>query len=122
VSASELRDIVRRIAAGEVFVSPALAADLLIEFSNPRPTDALAELSQREANIIELVGQGLTNREIGERVNLAEKTVKHYMTSILQKLHLRSRTEAALYAAQRGSATPGSSAAAAAEQRSRKER
>ena len=46
--------------------------------------------------MLELLGTGLTNREIGERLHLAEKTVKHYMTSILQKLHVRSRTEAAL--------------------------
>lgn len=123
VSASELRDIVRRVAGGEVFVTPALATDLLIEFAQPRTPDPLAELSQREAEIIELVGRGLTNREIGDRLRLAEKTVKHYMTSILQKLHFRSRTEAALYAAQRGSAAPQMPTTAHPEPpRSRKER
>jgi DNA-binding NarL/FixJ family response regulator len=121
VSASELRDIVRRVAAGEVFVTPALASDLLNEFSGPRPPDPLAELSAREAEIMALVGQGLTNREIGERLSLAEKTVKHYMTSILQKLHLRSRTEAALYAAQRGTAAAPGPGLPLAESRERKE-
>jgi DNA-binding NarL/FixJ family response regulator len=122
VSASELRDIVRRVAGGEVFVTPALASDLLMEFSHPRPPDPLSELSQREAEIVELVGQGLTNREIGERLSLAEKTVKHYMTSILQKLHLRSRTEAALFAARsRSGAGSSRQPGSAPEQRPRRE-
>jgi DNA-binding NarL/FixJ family response regulator len=102
VSASELRSITRRVAAGEAYVTPALAADMLTEFSQPHPIDSFAELTARETNILKLVSQGQTNREIGEHMFIAEKTVKHYMTSILQKLHVRSRTEAALIAMQRG--------------------
>lgn len=102
VSASELRAITRRVASGEAYVTPALAADLLTEFSHPHPTDSFSELTAREIKILKLLGQGLTNREIGEHMCLAEKTVKHYMTSILQKLHVRSRTEAALIAVQHG--------------------
>ena len=102
VSAAELRSITRRVAGGEAYVTPALAADMLTEFSNPHPIDSFSELTARETTILELLSQGLTNREIGERLYLAEKTVKHYMTSILQKLHVRSRTEAALIAMQRG--------------------
>lgn len=106
VSASELRDITRRVASGEAYVTPALAADMLTEFSNPHPIDSFSELTAREAQILQFLSQGLTNREIGERMFLAEKTVKHYMTSILQKLHVRSRTEAALIAMQHGVAGP----------------
>jgi two-component system, NarL family, nitrate/nitrite response regulator NarL len=102
VSANELRAITRRVAGGEAYVTPALAADMLTEFSNPHPIDSFSELTPRETKILQLLSQGLTNREIGERMYLAEKTVKHYMTSILQKLHVRSRTEAALIAMQRG--------------------
>jgi two-component system, NarL family, nitrate/nitrite response regulator NarL len=102
VSANELRAITRRVAGGEAYVTPALAADMLTEFSNPHPIDSFSELTPRETKILQLLSQGLTNREIGERMFLAEKTVKHYMTSILQKLHVRSRTEAALIAMQRG--------------------
>ncbi len=102
VSASELRSITRRVAGGEAYVTPALAADMLTEFSNPHPIDSFSELTPRETTILQLLSQGLTNREIGERTFLAEKTVKHYMTSILQKLHVRSRTEAALIAMQHG--------------------
>lgn len=103
VSASELRSITRRVAGGEAYVTPALAADMLTEFSNPHPIDSFSELTARETTILQLLSEGLTNREIGERTFLAEKTVKHYMTSILQKLHVRSRTEAALIAMQRSS-------------------
>jgi len=103
VSAAELLGIVHRVADGEAYVTPVLAAELLVEFS--RPSKALspsATLSQREAQVLELVRRGLTNREIGERLGLAEKTIKHHMTAILQKLHVRSRTEAALLADGRG--------------------
>ncbi len=102
VSASELRVITRGVAGGEAYVTPALAAELLTELSQPTSLDSLSELTAREIKILKLLSQGLTNREIGERTYLAEKTVKHYMTSILQKLHVRSRTEAALIAAQHG--------------------
>jgi DNA-binding NarL/FixJ family response regulator len=102
VSASELRAITRKVASGEAYVTPALAADMLTEFSQPHPLDSFSELTQREVDILQHLSQGLTNRQIGERMFLAEKTVKHYMTSILQKLHVRSRTEAAVIAMQHG--------------------
>ena len=101
VSASDLRAIVRRVAGGEAYVTPALAADMLTDLSRPQPADPLSELTAREAEILKLLSQGLTNKEIGDAMFLAEKTVKHYMTNILHKLHVRSRTEAALIA-QRG--------------------
>jgi DNA-binding NarL/FixJ family response regulator len=102
VSASELRAIVRNVAQGEAYVTPTLAAEMLTEFSRPRPPDAFATLTARETGVLELLSQGLTNREIGDQLHLAEKTVKHHITVILQKLHVRSRTEAALLAVQHG--------------------
>lgn len=102
VSANELRAIVRNVAAGEAYVTPTLAAELLTEFSRPRQPDSFASLTARETGVLELLSQGLTNRQIGERLHLAEKTVKHHMTVILQKLHVRTRTEAALMAVQHG--------------------
>lgn len=99
VSASELRAIALRVAEGEAYVTPALAAHLLTELSRPLPPDSFSELTARETDVLELLSQGLSNREIGECLHLAEKTVKHHMTGILQKLHVRSRTEAALIAA-----------------------
>ena len=101
VSARELANVIRSVASGEVYVSPSLAAGMLVELTR-RPPDPLDELSEREREILQLVAEGLTNREIGERVHLAEKTVKHYMTNVLGKLHVRSRVEAALLAARRG--------------------
>lgn len=99
VSAAVLRDIVRRVIGGEAYITPVLASSLLIEFSRPAPShDPITDLAPREADILELLKEGLTNREIGERIHLSEKTVKHYMTNILQKLQVRSRTEAVLVA------------------------
>lgn len=103
VSSKDLCDITRRVANGEVFVSAELAAGLLVEMSRPRPRDPLSELTARETEILNLVAKGYTNREIGETLFLAEKTVKHYMTSVLQKLQVRSRTEAALIVVRRTS-------------------
>jgi DNA-binding NarL/FixJ family response regulator len=101
-AASELRAIVRRVVGGEAFVTPALAARLLTEFSRPPVGDPFSSLTEREVQVLELVSKGLSNRKAGERLHLAEKTVKHYMTCILQKLHARSRTQAAIIAVQRG--------------------
>lgn len=102
VAANELRAIVRRVAAGEAYVTPTLAAEMLTEFSRPRPLDTFETLTSRETEVLDLVSQGMTNSKIGERLHLAEKTVKHHMTVILQKLHVRSRTEAALLAVRHG--------------------
>jgi DNA-binding NarL/FixJ family response regulator len=99
VSARELIEVVRMVARGEVYVSPVLAGHLLRELSQPRTADPLAELTEREREMLRMVAAGLTNREIGEQLHLAEKTIKHYMTNILGKLHVRSRVEAAMIAA-----------------------
>ena len=101
VSARELVEVVRATAQGEVYVSPSLAAGILVALTRSRPPDPLQELTERELEILKLVGEGLTNREIGHRVELSEKTVKHYITNILQKLQVRNRVEAALIAARR---------------------
>lgn len=104
VSAEELVGIVASISNGESYVSPGLAARLLVSMrarpaSAPRPTDTpLATLTAREEQILKLVAQGLSNKEVGRKLDLQEKTVKHYMTSILQKLNARNRVEAAVLA------------------------
>ena len=100
VPAQGLVDAVEAVTDGEVFVSPALDSTILYEMTHDDPINPLDELTERERQVLQHVGQGLTNREIGEELYLAEKTVKHYMTSVLQKLHVRSRVEAALLAAQ----------------------
>jgi DNA-binding NarL/FixJ family response regulator len=99
IRASGLVHAVRAVAAGEVFVSPTLASTILFEMTHKKPSP-VDELTERERQIFELVGEGMTNHEIAERLYLAEKTVKHYMTNVLQKLHLRNRVEAALLSQQ----------------------
>ncbi len=94
----DLANIVRLVAGGDVYISPKLAAGMLRELTGEQPQDPLGALSEREREILSLVAEGMTNREIGERVHLAEKTVKNHMTNILGKLHVRSRVEAALLA------------------------
>lgn len=100
VSARELTRVVRCAASGEVYVSPALASEMLVSLTQSSAISPLQELTLREREILCLIGTGMTNREIGERIFLSEKTVKHYVTNILQKLQVRSRVEAALRAAQ----------------------
>jgi two-component system, NarL family, nitrate/nitrite response regulator NarL len=106
VSARELAGVVRGVSSGEVYVAPSLAFSLLREMSTPRPNDPFAELSTRERQVLELVANGRSNQEIGLKLGLAEKTIKHYMTNILAKLQVRSRVETALLAARSGLGQP----------------
>lgn len=101
VAARELVRILRAVYAGEVWVTPSLAASLLMDLTRTGvKSDAVDEplsgLTEREHEILTLVADGLSNKEIGQRLYLTEKTIKHYMTNILQKLHVRNRLEAAL--------------------------
>ncbi len=104
VSAKELADVVRSACAGDVYVSPSIAAEMLVSLTKGKAPDPLQELTEREREILELIGNGLTNREIGDKIFLSEKTIKHYVTNILQKLQVRSRVEAALLANRHGRA------------------
>jgi DNA-binding NarL/FixJ family response regulator len=103
VSGPELVHIVRLINSGESYVTPSLAATLLGELREQHKEkksapDPLSELTSRERQILELVSTGRSNKEIADEIFLSEKTVKHYMTNILQKLQVRNRVEAALLA------------------------
>lgn len=103
VAARELIRILRAVWAGESYVPPMLAASLLLEMreahsQQKQVTNPLDELTPREREILEGLAAGLSNKEIGEKLFLSEKTVKHYMTNILQKLQVRNRVEAALLA------------------------
>ncbi|SNS92310.1 two component transcriptional regulator, LuxR family [Noviherbaspirillum humi] len=100
ISASDLAVVVRNAANGEVHVSSSLAAEMLVSLTNEKATDPLQELTPREREILAGIGAGKTNREIGEALFLSEKTIKHYVSNILQKLQVRSRVEAALFAVQ----------------------
>lgn len=99
VSGRELRSILASVADGEVYVTPGLAASMLRDMP-PTPTlpSGLDELTPRERQILEGVAAGRSNKEIARSLDLTEKTVKHYMTNVLQKLQVRNRVEAALLA------------------------
>lgn len=101
VAADDLTEILMTVAKGGSYVAPALAAQVLaaMQAQGNRPTPPGAEdLSEREVSILRLVAKGLSNKEIAREIALQEKTVKHYMTNILQKLQVRNRVEAALKA------------------------
>ena len=91
---------VRRVASGQSLLDPALTAQVLERIrSGPQVDEDLQVLTPQEKRILELVGEGLTNREVARRMFLSEKTVKNYVSSMLAKLGLSSRTQAAVFAA-----------------------
>ncbi|MER8724102.1 MULTISPECIES: response regulator transcription factor [unclassified Mesorhizobium] len=100
VGSRTLAAILRTVASGERYVCPQLSARLLADLSaqskEPAKVDGLAELTSREREILTLVAAGLSNKRIGLRLNLHEKTIKHHMTRILAKLNVSNRTEAAM--------------------------
>jgi two-component system response regulator DevR len=99
VGGNDLVETVRRAAAGQSTLDPSVTARVLDRVRNgPRVDPELDGLSMQEQRILDLIGEGLTNREIAERMYLAEKTVKNYVSSMLGKLRLTSRTQAAIFA------------------------
>jgi DNA-binding NarL/FixJ family response regulator len=100
IRSTDLVDAVRRVAAGQSLLDPAVTARVLdrIRHADEAPSE-LARLTDREREILVLIAEGLTNRQIGERLFLAEKTVKNYVSSLLAKLGLERRTQAAVLAA-----------------------
>lgn len=94
--ATDLIAAVKSVAAGESFLSPNLSFNLLATLRAGGVKRTLAALSPREQRILRLVAQGLSNREVGERLEVQEKTVKYHMTNILKKLKVRNRVEAAM--------------------------
>lgn len=98
VGSKTLAEILRDVAAGQSYVSPTLSARLLSDLLQPGngKADPLRHLTGREDEILRLVAEGLSNKEVAGRLELQEKTVKHHMTRVLAKLNVRNRTEAAL--------------------------
>ncbi|MEJ7773240.1 MAG: response regulator transcription factor [Nocardioidaceae bacterium] len=100
IGSTDLVDAVRRVAAGQSLLDPAVTHRVLERLrSGPdNEPDELSELTAQERKILELIAEGLTNRQIAGRIYLAEKTVKNYVSSILMKLGLERRTQAAVLA------------------------
>ena len=99
VKGSDLINAVRHVAAGKSLIDPELTATLLERIRNgPATAPELASLTDQELKLLNYIAEGMTNRQIGERMYLAEKTVKNYVSSILGKLGLERRTQAAVLA------------------------
>lgn len=100
VRGSELLDAIQRVARGEQLLDPALTGRVLERLRNPIVPDArLESLTEQERKVLALIADGRTNRQIGEAMHLAEKTVKNYVSNLLSKLGMDRRTEAAVFAA-----------------------
>ena len=98
IRGSDLVGAVRTVANGGSLLDPKAAAAVMARMRAPKAPDPLAGLSEQERRILELIGEGLTNREIGERLFLAEKTVKNYVSNLLAKLGFHRRTQVAVLA------------------------
>ncbi len=99
IRGTDLVGAVRTVAGGESMLDPEAASKVLARMRDQATkADPLAELTPQERKILELIGEGLTNRQIGERMFLAEKTVKNYVSALFGKLGVERRTQAAVYA------------------------
>jgi two-component system response regulator DevR len=98
IRGADLVGAVRTVAAGGSLLDPRATAAVMQRMRTPKPDDPLASLTEQERRILELIGEGLTNREIGARMFLAEKTVKNYVSNLLSKLGLQRRTQVAVLA------------------------
>jgi DNA-binding NarL/FixJ family response regulator len=98
VGSRALADILRTVASGESYVAPTLSARLISGDGNAslRKADLLRDLTSRESEVLQLVAAGMSNKQIGLKLDLHEKTVKHHMTQVFVKLGVANRTEAAM--------------------------
>ena len=100
VRGTDFVDAVRRVAAGQSLLDPQVTAQVLERLrKGPVEDERLARLTDQERKILDLIAEGLTNRQIAARMFLAEKTVKNYVSHLLAKLGMERRTEAAVFAA-----------------------
>ncbi|MBU3869357.1 response regulator transcription factor [Streptomyces sp. 4503] len=109
IRGEELLSAVRDVAAGRSLLDPVATARVLERLRGQtaaKPDDRLAALTEQERRILLLIGEGLTNRVIGERLHLAEKTIKNYVSSLLSKLGMERRSQAAAYVARMQATQP----------------
>jgi two-component system response regulator DevR len=100
IKGTDLVDAIRRVAGGQSLLDPNVTARVLERLrKGPEEDERLARLTDQERKILDLIAEGLTNRQIGERMFLAEKTIKNYVSNLLAKLGMERRTEAAVFAA-----------------------
>ncbi|MDX3108990.1 response regulator transcription factor [Nonomuraea angiospora] len=107
IHGSDLVGAVRTVASGQSLLDPQTTAAMLQRLRDQAARkDPLAALTEQERHILDLIGEGLTNRQIGERLFLAEKTVKNYVSNLLAKLNMQRRTQAAALSARLRAARP----------------
>ncbi len=94
VGAEELLRVLRGLSRGETYVAPGIAARILQEFA--RPSRTAEALSGREREVLKLVTEGLSNKEIAQSLGISPSTVKNHLRNIMEKLHVRNRVEAAI--------------------------
>lgn len=99
---AELENAIRAVHRGEALLHPRAAGAVMREVARPHPAPAAADLTPREREVLDLLGQGLTNRRIARRLGVTEKTVKTHVSHVLAKLGVADRTQAALYAVREG--------------------
>ena len=101
IRGQNLLDGIRRVAKGESLLTRGISQRVVASIETATSADDAPELTLRERQVLQLIAEGLTNRQIGERLELAEKTVKNYVSGLLAKLGMERRTQAAVYGAQR---------------------
>jgi len=101
IRSQEIVDAIRRVGSGQSLLDPAITASVLERVRRGKEEDVLAQLTEQEQRILELIAEGQTNREIAAQINLSDKTVKNYVSTILGKLEVSRRSQAAAFLAER---------------------
>jgi DNA-binding NarL/FixJ family response regulator len=101
IRSQEIVDAIRKVGAGQSLLDPSVTASVLERVRRDKEEDVLAQLTEQEQKILELIADGQTNREIAGQINLSDKTVKNYVSNILGKLEVSRRSQAAAFLAER---------------------
>ncbi|MCH8298150.1 MAG: response regulator transcription factor [Chloroflexi bacterium] len=101
IRSQEIVDAIRLVGTGQSLLDPAVTASVLERVRRGKEEDVLAQLTEQEQKILELIAEGQTNREIAGQINLSDKTVKNYVSNILGKLEVSRRSQAAAFLAER---------------------
>jgi len=101
IRSQEIVEAIRRVGQGQSLLDPAVTNRVLERVRRGREQDPLAQLTEQEQRILELIAEGSTNKEIARQINLSDKTVKNYVSNILGKLEMSRRSQAAAYMADR---------------------
>ena len=101
IRSQEIVDAIRKVSSGQSLLDPTVTASVLDRVRRGKEEDVLAQLTEQEQKILELIANGQTNREIAGQINLSDKTVKNYVSNILGKLEVSRRSQAAAFLSER---------------------